>query len=552
MIPVLKAPPAERLRHFRAWLAGALLVGLSACGGSSNPAGDSSPSDPAVVHIQSGAVRGVLADGVYSFKGIPYAKPPVGSLRWVAPQPPDSWAGERLADSFGPHCAQVGLTTLDFSGSEDCLFINVWSPQRNTTDLLPVFVYLHGGGNLTGSGDFDLGRMASLGPAIMVTLNYRLGPFGFLAHPAFAAENSHHSAGNYAILDQIAALKWLQQNIRSFGGDPARVLLSGSSAGAHDTSVLVASPLARGLFSAAGLISHTWTVLRPSIVANTARVAARFLRCDAANDLAACLRSRTAAEVATLPGNGSANLSWDPSCLNVNAGLGCQYNVASVDGYVLPDTPRHIVRAGSHNAVPAIIGSTSLEMTTSALAFGLQNVINDETTYQGALRAEFPTALADATYRLYPSSSYGSPLLAYIVAEGDIRHHCPARNMLDTLSAVQRQPVWEYLWDHTWSSGPNRELGAGHGTDLPFIFQTYSPGSLTPLEVSLSLVMSTAWHRFAASHNPESSGMPWPPYGAANPLFKAWETPTEVRSGWRHHECDVLEAVGFDWEWFGY
>src|SRR5207245_1121511 len=218
-------PPSGGFRSSLVLLAGALLVGLPACNSSSNSSPGPTPSDPSVVVVQSGTLRGVLADGVYSFKGVPYAKPPVGSLRWAAPQPPSSWSGERRADAFGPHCVQSGLTDTSFTGSEDCLYVNVWVPQRSTSDLLPVFVFLHGGANLTGSGAFDFTRITKTGAAIMVSLNSRLGPFGFLAHPALAAEDPHHSTGNYGILDQVAALQWLQQNIRQFGGDPGNVLL---------------------------------------------------------------------------------------------------------------------------------------------------------------------------------------------------------------------------------------------------------------------------------------------------------------------------------------
>jgi para-nitrobenzyl esterase len=242
-------------------------------------------------------VRGTAEGSLYVFKGIPYAKPPVGTLRWKAPQPPDPWTGERHATAFGPHCAQTGLTIAGFTGSEDCLTLNIWAPVRSTTALLPVFVYLHEGGNLVGSGDIDFSRFAQAGPVVVVSLNYRLGPFGFLGHPGLASEDAHHSTGNYGILDQLAALQWVQRNIQSFGGDPARVTVGGYSAGAHDTAVLVTSPLARGLFAAAIVMSHSWMVQPAAVVANTAQVAVRYLHCDTAVDVVACLRGTSAPEL---------------------------------------------------------------------------------------------------------------------------------------------------------------------------------------------------------------------------------------------------------------
>jgi para-nitrobenzyl esterase len=492
-------------------------------------------------------VRGRNEGGISSYKGIPYAKPPIGALRWQAPQLPDAWTGERDATSFGAHCTQAGLTSAAVIGQEDCLTLNVWAPVGQTSGLLPVFVYLHEGGNLVGSGDYELGRLASAGPAVIVSLNYRLGPFGFLGHPAFASEDPHGTSGNYGILDQIAALQWVQRNIQRFGGDPQRVLVGGYSAGAHDTAVLVASPLARGLFSRAAIMSHSWMVQRSSIVANTATVATKFLGCDnLGNDAATrgCLRSKSATEVAAVPGNGTSNLNTDPSC----ATAGCRYNLASVDGYVLPKTPRQIVRDGTHNAVPLILGSTAHEWTTTVQILGLN--ITNNADYLAIHQAQFGAPLGQAVYDLYPASAatppagYTPQLWAYVASMGDINHHCPVRNMLNEISIKQTQPVWQYVWAH----GSNPPLFAGHATDIPYFLQTYATGSLSADEVALASAMSGALLRFAANGDPGSPS--WPAYTTASPRFGVWEIPGAILSGWRHPQCDALEAAGFDWEWF--
>jgi para-nitrobenzyl esterase len=330
------------------------------------------------------------------------------------------------------------------------------------------------------------------------------------------------------------------------------VTVGGYSAGAHDTAVLMSSPLAQGLFSAAIVMSHTWMVQPAAVVANTAQVAARYLNCDTAANVVACLRSKTAAEVAAVPGNGTSHLDADASC----ATIGCRFNLASVDGHVLPKTPRQIVRDGTHNRIPLLVGSTAHEWTTTYYILNQQ--INTNTDYLNTLYLQFPTAMADAIYALYPSSAftslgyYTAPATAYIVAMGDIFNHCPARNMLNEIGARQTQSLWQYLWAH----GPAPPLFAGHNTDFPYIMLTYAPGSLSGAEQSLSELMSGAWLRFIIDHDPQSSSVDWPAYQPATYNFRVWETPESLggspvaQSQWRHAACDLLEQNGFDWEWF--
>jgi para-nitrobenzyl esterase len=208
------------------------------------------------VRIESGALQGVDANGLSIYKGVPYAAPPLGELRWREPQPVKPWPGIRKAAAFSPACMQAGVSMPGESPpsvSEDCLYLNIWTPVRKSNGQLPVLVWIHGGGYTNGSAAMPLywgDRLAQKG-VVVVTIAYRLGPLGFLAHPELTAESRHHSSGNYGLMDQIAALEWVHKNIAAFGGDPERVTIAGQSSGSISVSILMASPLGKGLFQRA-------------------------------------------------------------------------------------------------------------------------------------------------------------------------------------------------------------------------------------------------------------------------------------------------------------
>src|ERR1700692_2022868 len=208
------------------------------------------------VKIESGAVQGAYANGLSIYKGVPYAAAPLGELRWREPQPVRAWKGVRKATAFAPACMQTGLSMPGETPpavSEDCLYLNIWTPIRKADAHLPVLVWIHGGGYTNGSAAMPLywgDRLAQKG-VIVVTIAYRLGPLGFLAHPELTGESAHHSSGNYGLMDQIAALEWVHKNIAAFGGDPKRVTIAGQSSGSISVSILMASPLAKGFFQRA-------------------------------------------------------------------------------------------------------------------------------------------------------------------------------------------------------------------------------------------------------------------------------------------------------------
>src|ERR1022692_3058422 len=304
------------------------------------------------VTLANGIVEGTgpQASGVREFKGIPFAEPPIGALRWSPPQPVKNWSGVRQATGFGPRCMQqpiFGDMNFRSNGmSEDCLYLNVWTPAKSAKERLPVLVYFFGGGFMAGDGSeprYDGASMAGKG-IVTLTVNYRLGVFGFFAHPDLTKESPHHASGNYGLLDQYAALQWVRQNIAAFGGDPKRVTIAGESAGSISVSAQVASPLSRGLI--AGAIGESGSImgaLSAMPLADVEEQGKKFAASLGA-DIAA-LRAMTAAqllEAASKPGTPR----FGPA----------------IDGYFFPGSPLAIFTAGKQAHVPLLAGWNSEEM----------------------------------------------------------------------------------------------------------------------------------------------------------------------------------------------
>jgi para-nitrobenzyl esterase len=313
----------------------------------------SAPRGPSLsgplIRTSSGPVIGEERDGVRGFRGIPFAAPPVGGRRWSPPQAPAAWTTPRLTTRFGPACPQSGRDLYGPVGetSEDCLYLNVWSPSRSANRRLPVMFWIHGGGFLFGSGgkpSYDGAALARRGDVVVVTHNYRLGPLGFLAHPALSAESPQRTSGNYGVMDQIAALKWVQENIAEFGGDPGSVTIFGQSAGAVSVAALIVSPLARGLFHRA--IIHSGNA--PGNLHDRARMEALggefAARLGAATPVA--MRAKSVADVLAAAKKNTGRI-----------GEGTQDHLF-VDGYVLPEMPYRVFTAGRQHNVPLMAGTT--------------------------------------------------------------------------------------------------------------------------------------------------------------------------------------------------
>ncbi|MBX7101502.1 MAG: carboxylesterase family protein [Myxococcaceae bacterium] len=514
-------------------------AGLSDAGAADAGALDAGCTSPPTlevdqVRLDTGVAQGRTLGATRVFKGLPYAAPPLGALRWAPPAPAACWDGVRPATGFGNVCLQRDSTGTPV-GSEDCLTLNVWAPATPPTTPLPVLVFVHGGSHVSGSSALRLlgidvydGQALAERGAVVVTLNYRLGTLGYLAHPALAAADPRGVSGNYGLLDQLAALGWVQRNIAAFGGDARRVLLFGHSAGAIDTCALLTSPLSEGLFSRAMMLSgHCNAFTKATAEASGLQTAAR-LGCDGGTKVADCLRSRSAAEVTT------AAITFGAATEDVG------YQAPTIDGVVLPQHPGAALVAGRFQHVPLVVSSTEQEFTTLLGNYGTHAVAND-VEYRAALAAYFGESLADAVLAHYPSASYPSPTLALVAAMGDSGFVCPSRGVARAASKAQSAAVYRAHFTHVFSSGPLRPYLAGHGLDLYFGFRhlSYQGFTASAGELSLADALSAAWVRFAATGDPNGQGLPtWPRYDAALDDALLLDDVPVMKNGIRTAECD--------------
>lgn len=386
------------------------------------------------VKITNGTLEGTETDGVRSFKGIPFAKAPVGDLRWKEPQPAENWSGLRKADHFGANAMQkkiFGDMLFRSSGmSEDCLFLNVWTPAKPSAEKLPVLVYFFGGGFVAGDGSegrYDGESMAKKG-IVTLTVNYRLGIFGFLAHPELTKESPHHASGNYGLMDQTAALKWVQQNIEAFGGDPKRVTIAGESAGSISVFAQMASPLSKNLI--AGAIGESGAMISPTAAPITLEQAE-----NKGVAFAQKANAKSLADLRALNANDLLDAASQPGAFSVSA---------VVDGYFFPKLPVKIFEAGEQAHVPLLAGWNSTEVSYQALlgsdaptpenyANKLKQLYGDKSEeamrlYPGKTQAEViqsATALASARFIVYSTWKWldvhaktsGQPTYSYVFSK---------------------------------------------------------------------------------------------------------------------------------------
>lgn len=534
--------------HRLVWLgfAGPLVAALAACGGG-GASGIFVPvtrcvSTATAVCTQSGQVQGAIEGNYRYFRGIPFAAPPVGNLRWRPPLPPPSWQGVRQATAFGNRCPQVGGSGP--VGDEDCLTLNVYAVNPRASSKQPVIVLIHGGGNRAGSAQDppwnDVPPLAGHG-AIVVTVQYRLGLLGWLVHPLLTAESPQGSSGNYTLMDLIAALKWVHDNIAEFGGDPARVMIVGHSAGSVNVEALLASPAADGLFSAAAMESG---VLKGGMIGTTIENAYRWyanvpgaVGCDTAPDVLACLRA-VPAETLVQNFTNSADTGW-----------------VNVDPVVLPEDPAlKLQRLGS--PVPLIIGSNSDEEAFDNTVF-LPAL--DASGYADAIHAQFDTWMAgagDTVLSLYPATAYDDPNYALSAVETDLYFTRNTRNFARDTSGAQRHSVWRYLFTHRYENPASQDgflaaARAFHGAETFFItgnFQTlgtsviYSPSDA---EITLSNEMMGYWVRLAATGDPNgSNAVPWHPYDVASEnILLLDDNIVTIAGGYRNAQCDFLTIL---------
>jgi para-nitrobenzyl esterase len=513
------------------------------------------------VMTDAGALQGLTTSTGSSYLGIPYAAPPVGTLRWKAPAPVAPWSGVRQATAPGQACKQDGtLFPAGVPGSgEDCLYLNVHVPsQVGTSGPLPVMVWIHGGQFLTGAGaQYDGGELARAGNVIVVTPNYRLGIFGLLALDALTAENP---AGNYSLQDQQAALRWVQRNIGAFGGDPGKVTIFGQSAGGAQVCQQLVSPGAAGLFQRAIAQSGpctAGTVTRERALA-TGNALSQQLGCAAGPTQLACLRSKSADEV----------LAAAPS-VNFNDLRSLLAITPWVDGVVLPAQPKDLIQQGRFNRVPVLMGTNRDEgRQIIGLAFDTHRGSPlTEAEYQGMVAGLSGNAtLASLVTLDYSSKRLGSPNLAASALITDSLYACGTQWTARALS--DRVPTYVYEFQEPGPKlvpDPYMDWGSYHEAELPFLFKTAMsttppiPGLAdfaTPAQLTLSDQMVQYWSRFAATGNPNSTSgssgnVYWPAFSSlwqVTQFINASKISTDAPGGaYFRHQCfvwDIAQQLG--------
>ena len=506
----------------------ATLVPSVAAGPPPPDAGSAGARDRELVRVESGWLRGEVADDHLTFSSIPYAAPPVGERRWRPPARVRHWRGVRDATRPSPLCPQAG--NGDVQGQEDCLYLDVTVPRgARPGDRLPVLVWLHGGGLDSGGAQrFDGARLASQGDMVVVTINYRLGALGFLSTPEL-----DDTGGNYGLMDQAAALRWVHRNAVRFGGNPRNVTLAGQSGGARSICAHLASPVSRGLFDRAIVQSGACDneVLTRAEARQFGERAVDALGCTHASDVAACLRLRPPGKlVKTLEGVGmqlDARVSdrpWNP--------------VAGTR--MLPRQPGDALRDGSAARVPLLVGGTRDEMR--GFVFGKAPDATEE-EYR-ALMASLFADRADDVLAEYPTADHGSPALALAAVLSDWGGQIGACPVLRTAEAASaHQPVYAYEFAEDSGQAPEGfPLGAYHGLDVPYtwILNGYNPyPPLSAEQSQLSATMIDYWASFARTGDPNGPGRPhWPEYAADNTvvgLSTAGIAPTPFAAD---HRCD--------------
>jgi para-nitrobenzyl esterase len=459
------------------------------------------------VRTDRGAVQGTVEDGLTVYKGIPFAAPPVGDLRWRGPEAPAAWTGVLRADAFAPVCPQpdeantaLGLPVLP--SSEDCLYLNVWTPAKSAGERLPVMVWIYGGGfssGGTGMPSYSGAHLAKKG-VVVVSIAYRLGAFGFLAHPALSAESGHGS-GDFGLLDQIAGLKWVKANIAGFGGDPHRVTIFGESAGGISVSMLAASPLAKGLFQRA--ISESGGSFAPARTANQ----------GGTNTPSLAVAEQTGAKF--IQGLGAASIA-DARKLPTDAIMKAGGRFWPVmDGYVIPGDQYELYAAGRYNDTPILIGTNADE---------------------GALFPQAPNAAAYVTGVKAAYGDYADKILAAYPGETDAQAVRSGRDLFRESAFAWHTWAWARLQSRTgkgkvfvyyfahrppYPDIPRlRDWGAAHGSEIAYVLGTFDASrgmGWTAADRALSDQIQSYWVNFAASGDPNAAGLPaWPAFTEAD------------------------------------
>jgi para-nitrobenzyl esterase len=501
----------------------------------------------AQVKTAAGLVKGTnTTDGrIRIFKGIPYAAPPIGELRWQAPRPAVAWQGTRDATRSGPACLQgriygdIAFTDL----SEDCLSLNIWTPAvaRSADERLPVMVWIHGGGFQAGAGAEPRhdGEAFARKNVVLVTFNYRLGVFGFLAHPELTRESGHNASGNYGLLDQVAALRWVQANIAEFGGDPGNVTIFGESAGSLSVSALMASPLARGLFHKAIGESGAFFArsgLVPGSLATTEERGAKFAETLGAHSLEA-LRA--------VPGDAvlQAALKISP------------WFAPNIDGYVLPEEVDAVFAAGRQSHVPLLAGWNADESRGGVVLGKLKPTAH---SFAEDTRRRFGED-GNAILKVYAATTDAEALESAAALASDLLIGYSTWKWIEVHAQTGQAPVYRYSFDRKIPVAPDakvngmpvtsRDIGARHAGEIEYVFgalDSVKNVSWEPSDRKLSDAMTTYWANFARTGDPNGSGLPkWPRYDQIGRVLHLDETirdtADELRSRYEALDAHMLK-----------
>jgi para-nitrobenzyl esterase len=533
----------SRRMVFAAFGVALILLALTATGATGAAAGN--PHGP-MVHVEGGPVQGIDVGSGYAFRGLPYAAPPVGDLRWRPPQPPAAWHGVRDASQYAPSCPQPpnppNLFDPPGPQSEDCLYLNVSTPTLHRNTALPVVVWIHGGGfTEDGALNYDGTKLAANG-VVVVTINYRLGALGFLAHPAFAAEPGG-AAGNYGLMDQQQALRWVRRNIDSFGGDPHNVTIAGQSAGGVSVLAHLVSPGSRGLFQRAIVESGAFA-LNQIPLANAESFAESFAdEVGCPDQSAACLRN---APVSTL-------VSDFPTAAIPGV----------ADGKVLTESIGSALAAGRFAHVPILDGMNENEELI--FVAGLQLAVSNgmfvsaptptPATYESVIASVLgvSAARASAIAAEYPLAAYGAfgpdlaPVLALSTLVSDANFACPALQVDNLVSGSV--PTFGYEFDDGTApplfTGPFFPI-ATHSSEIQYLFdQPNAPfaSPLSPDQEALAAKMRAAWANFAASGDPSSPAVPWPSFNGSGSVLSLVQPQPQIDPNFATaHNCSFWAA----------
>jgi len=495
-------------------------------------------ADETLIQLPDGGVQGQINDASREFLGIPFAAPPTGVLRWRPPAPVTPWTGVRSATSFSPACPQQASgATGTASDNEDCLYLNVWTPVPAPIEPRPVMVWIHGGGNISGStgagipfpgyeGHFYDGHLlAQERNVVVVSMNYRLGVFGFFAHPALATEDpAYPYAGNQGLLDQKAALEWVRDNIALFGGDPGKVTIFGESAGSFDVCTHVVSPLSRGLFHRAMSESGGCTTLQTT--ADEAAVITQGFAADAGcsgADVLACLRALPAATVLA----DAAALAGTPGASQLGI---------VVDGGFLPDQPRALFDSGNFAKVPYVLGFNSDEGSVFLLN---RTPVTTEAEYVAALQAQLGVDFAAEVVAAYPVSDFASPQDALVRVVGDSFLVCPTYDTARRASAGRaRTFLYNFARTIPIPAVQFFNLGAFHGAEIAYVFGALTPP--TSLDAWLGAHIREYWSSFADRGKPRvRHERGWPRYKVRSDRLLRLNTELSVLQGFRRERCEM-------------